>query len=155
MQEGGPDIDAWADEPVERFEETLWGWTREAREERSNILGSLDQKDLPLFSLLALISAGAGVRSRGEITLVAIGHIVYWFLGFSGVAGMYSIAAGFLFQKKRYAYAALPTFLDVYTTFQKIRKSDNDLKDALLNLETMIRVIMFIVGFTLAHFKIV
>ena len=153
------DWEAWFEEPLGETEKTFWDTTKSIRKGHSsfgqpNIVQSFIPGDTPLFNLLALLSAAAGVRSRGEILLVLASHVFSWFLGFQGVDAMYSVAAGFLTAKGRYAYAAFPTFLDVYTTFQNVRRTNWDLAQ-LFQGDNLIKFLLYGVGFAAAQFKFI
>ena len=153
--EGSGDMGSWFDEPLGATESFLMDVTKPLREDDpADIMQSFTQGELQLTHLLALLSAALGVTGRGEIFMAAVAHMVWWFLGLKGVEGMYSALAGALIAKKRYAYAALPSLVDVYTAVQKARKSESGWLSSIKG-DTAGKIILFTAGFVLAKLKYV
>ena len=151
----GGDEGSWLDEPLTTVEDKIFEFTEFLRSEddRADIMSSFIDDDIPLFHLLALFSAAMGVKSRGEIFLAGGAHIIWWFLGYTGVEGMYSVLVGSLIAKKQYTFAAFPAILDVYTGVQKARKSKSIL--ASIKGETIAKFALAALGFVLAYLKYV
>ena len=153
------DEGSFFDEPLGNTEAWLWDVTDPVRQRSGrdsgypSIVDSIVSEDMPLFHMMALVSCALGITSRAEIILVGLSHMLYWFFGFTGVDAMYSVAAGFLFAKKIYRFAALPAFLDVYTVFQTLRQ-DWDFS-TLLRGDTIIKLSLFVFGFVAAKLKYV
>ena len=102
------DPSGWAEERFNYGIDQFENWTS-APDVQSSFQNDGDET----LSILALLSASAGVTNQREIWGALLAHLV-WYLGQNkGVDAMYSFLAGVLVYKKRYVFAAFPTFKDV------------------------------------------
>ena len=149
---------SWTDEPLGQFGNWIETTLEKAGIRHDSdvpFMISATNEELPLFHVLAIFSAALGVTGRGMIAWTGFAHIVYWYLGLTGVQGMYSILAGMLVAQKKYAYAAFPAFLDIYTIVQDLRAENKKDKPDYFQKPTIVKILFFAAGFVLATMKYV
>lgn len=105
-----------------------------------------------LFSVAALISAGYGVRSRGEIMFASLAHVVFWLTGNDGLDAITAALSSVQLAKGRYSTAALPTLKATYDTTRLISRSGFTLKS--IDFKKIMEQIIYVTGMLLVMFKI-
>ena len=105
-----------------------------------------------LFSVAALLSAGYGVRSRGEIIFASMAHIVYWLTDHDGLDAITAALSSVQLAKGRYSTAALPTLKATYDTTKLISRSGFTLKS--IDFKKIMEQIIYVTGVLLVMFKI-
>ena len=78
-----------------------------------DIQSSFTNADDPVASIIALLSASAGVSNQREVWGAMISHVVWYMSGFKGVDALYSFLSGSEMYKKKFAYAVFPTLKDL------------------------------------------
>ena len=71
------------------------------------------------FSLAALISVAAGVRSRADLYFPIVCHFLWWATGNKGVDAIYSAMAGQQIARGQIRTAAVATLKDAYDFFNE------------------------------------
>ena len=95
-----------------------------------DIQSSFQNVDEPVVSVLALLSASAGVTTQREVWGAMLAHFVWWATGNKGVDALYSFLAGAEMYKRKFAYAVFPTLKDL-GDLRKDRAKRNMIKSAI------------------------
>ena len=136
---------AYYEEPFERTEEYI---------ETKFKAFTTDPKQLPIIRTAALGSLALGVKSYREILAGGGGLAAYyyWSTGPDGLDGAISTMAGIQMARGSYRTAAFPTIVEVYDTIQTWR---NKGVMAAANSKTLVRTLLFVVGYWLSLNKVV
>ena len=102
------DPSGWSESQFNRGIDQFEAWTS-----APDVQSSFQNEGDETLSIIALLSACAGVTNQREIWGAMLAHMV-WYLGKNkGVDAMYSFLAGSLVYKRRYAFAAFPALKDI------------------------------------------